>query len=86
MSRLEVRDLKTFFFLDEGIVKAVDGVDLTVADGETIGVIGESGCGKTVMTQSLMRLVMPPGEIVQGTARLSRKDGSVVDIFALEPQ
>ncbi len=86
MSRLEVRDLKTYFFLDEGIVKAVDGVDLTVADGETIGVIGESGCGKTVMTQSLMRLVMPPGEIVQGTARLSRKDGSVVDIFALEPQ
>ena len=85
MSRLEIRDLKTFFFLDEGIVKAVDSVDLTVGDGETIGVIGESGCGKTVMTQSLMRLVVPPGEIVKGSALLTRKDGSVVDVFALEP-
>jgi peptide/nickel transport system ATP-binding protein len=85
MNRLEVRDLKTYFFLDEGIVKAVDGVDIAVADGETIGIIGESGCGKSVMSQSIMRLVVQPGEIVKGTALLHRKDGSRVDIFALGP-
>jgi len=85
MNRLEVQNLKTYFFLDEGIVKAVDGVDLTVGDQETIGIIGESGCGKSVMSQSIMRLVQPPGEIVKGKAMLERKDGSLVDIFALEP-
>ena len=85
MNRLEIRDLKTYFFLDEGIVKAVDGVDLTVGDQETIGIIGESGCGKSVMSQSIMRLVVQPGEIVKGTALLTRKDGSTVDIFALKP-
>ena len=85
MNRLEIRDLKTYFFLDEGIVKAVDGVDLTVGDQEAIGIIGESGCGKSVMSQSIMRLVVQPGEIVKGTALLTRKDGSTVDIFALKP-
>ena len=85
MNRLEIKDLKTYFFLDEGIVKAVDGVDITVGDPETIGIIGESGCGKSVMSQSIMRLVMPPGEIVKGTAWLHRKDGSRVDIFSLAP-
>jgi oligopeptide/dipeptide ABC transporter ATP-binding protein len=85
MNRLEVRDLKAYFFLDEGVVKAVDGVDIAVADGETIGIIGESGCGKSVMSQAIMRLVVQPGEIVKGTALLHRKDGSQVDIFALEP-
>ncbi len=85
MNRLEIRDLKTYFFLDEGIVKAVDGVDLTIGDQESIGIIGESGCGKSVMSQSIMRLVVQPGEIVKGTAQLNRKDGSSVDIFALNP-
>jgi len=85
MNRLEIRDLKTYFFLDEGIVKAVDGVDLTVGDRETIGVIGESGCGKSVMVQSIMRLMVQPAEIVKGSALLTRKDGSQVDIFALKP-
>ena len=85
MNRLEVRDLKTYFFLDEGIVKAVDGVDLTVGDQETIGIIGESGCGKSVMSQSIMRLVQPPGEVVKGTAILERKNGERVDIFSLSP-
>src|SRR6266516_3776111 len=85
MNRLEIRDLKTYFFLNEGIVKAVDGVSLTVGDQETIGIIGESGCGKSVMAQSLLRLVSRPGEIVHGAAVLRRKDGSSVDILALEP-
>lgn len=86
MNRLEVKGLKTYFFLDEGIVKAVDGVSLSIGDQETIGIIGESGSGKTVTALSLLRLVVPPGEIVSGNAILRRKDESYVDIFALEPQ
>src|SRR5688572_21495261 len=85
MNRLEVTDLKTYFFLDEGILKAVDGVSLSVADRETIGVIGESGCGKSVLARSLLRLVVPPGEIVKGNALVRRKNDSRIDIFALEP-
>ncbi len=85
MNQLEIRNLKTYFFLDEGIVKAVDGVDLTVGEQETIGIIGESGCGKSVMSQSIMRLVQPPGEVVKGTALLHRKNGSIIDVFALAP-
>jgi oligopeptide/dipeptide ABC transporter ATP-binding protein len=85
MNRLDVQGLKTYFFLNEGIVKAVDGVSLTVGDQETIGVIGESGCGKSVMAHSLLRLITQPGEIIQGAAVLQRKDGSVVDILALDP-
>jgi oligopeptide/dipeptide ABC transporter ATP-binding protein len=85
MSRLELRGLKTYFFVNEGIVKAVDGVDLTVNERESVGVIGESGSGKTAMAQSLLRLVPKPGEIVQGKATLHCKDGRQMDIFALEP-
>ncbi|MFI6231167.1 ABC transporter ATP-binding protein [Micromonospora echinospora] len=85
MNRLDVRDLRTYFFLDEGIVKAVDGVSLHVGDQETVGVIGESGCGKTAMAHSLLRLTTQPGEVVHGNAMLTRKDGSRVDILALPP-
>ncbi len=84
MNILDVTDLKTYFFLDEGIVKAVDGVSLAVGDKETIGVIGESGCGKSVLAKSLLRLVVSPGEIVKGRALLERKDSHVIDIFALD--
>ncbi len=84
-NRLEVDGLKTYFFLDEGILKAVDGVSLTVGDRETIGVIGESGSGKSVMARSLLRLVARPGEIVQGNVVLRRKDGGVIDVLAFAP-
>ena len=63
---LEVNDLKTYFFSREGVVKAVDGVDLTVRRGEIYGLVGESGCGKSVTGLSIMRLVQPPGKIVSG--------------------
>ena len=64
---LEIRGLKTHFATDDGMVQAVDGVDLTVAKGETLGVVGESGCGKTVTAMSILKLVpMPPGRIVAG--------------------
>jgi oligopeptide transport system ATP-binding protein len=64
---LEVRGLHTRFFTPEGVVRAVDGVDLAVRPGHTLGIVGESGCGKTVLALSLLRLVpSPPGRIVAG--------------------
>src|SRR5215472_8516475 len=64
---LEIRGLKTHFATDDGIARAVDGVDLTVDRGETLGVVGESGCGKTVTALSVLKLIpMPPGRIVAG--------------------
>ena len=68
---LEVKGLKTHFFLDEGVVKAVDGVDLTVRRGETLCVVGESGCGKSVTARSILQLVDRPGRIVEGEVLLS---------------
>ena len=64
---LDIRGLKTHFATDEGVVQAVDGVDLTVNRGETVCVVGESGCGKTVTAMSVLKLIaMPPGRIVGG--------------------
>jgi len=63
---LEVRNLKTHFFLQQGMVRAVDGVDFTVQRGQTVGLVGESGCGKSVMARSIMRIVPPPGRITEG--------------------
>jgi peptide/nickel transport system ATP-binding protein len=67
---LDVKGLKTYFFTDEGVVRAVDGVDLHIHKGETLGVVGESGCGKSVTALSIMRLIpQPPGQIVEGQIR-----------------
>lgn len=63
---LEVSDLKTYFFTEDGIVKAVDGVDFEIYPGEVLGVVGESGCGKSVTALSIMQLVGVPGEIIAG--------------------
>ncbi|MCB0216365.1 MAG: ABC transporter ATP-binding protein [Caldilineae bacterium] len=63
---LDVRGLKTYFFTEDGVVKAVDGVDITVRRGETLGIVGESGCGKSVTMFSVMRLIGQPGEVVEG--------------------
>jgi peptide/nickel transport system ATP-binding protein/oligopeptide transport system ATP-binding protein len=64
---LEIKNLRTYFYMREGIAKAVDGVDLTIDRGETLALVGESGCGKSVTAYSILRLVpSPPGEIVEG--------------------
>jgi len=64
---LDVKNLKTYFFTDEGTVRAVDGVDLHIDKSETLGVVGESGCGKSVTALSVMKLIpQPPGKIVEG--------------------
>ena len=63
---LEVRNLKTYFYTEAGVVKAVDGVDLYVNPGEVLGLVGESGCGKSVTSFSIMRLVGVPGKIIEG--------------------
>jgi peptide/nickel transport system ATP-binding protein len=64
---LKIRHLHTYFFTDEGVAKAVDGVDLELEEGGTLGVVGESGCGKSVTALSIMRLIPdPPGKITRG--------------------
>jgi peptide/nickel transport system ATP-binding protein len=72
---LEIEDLKTHFFTATGVVKAVDGVSYAVRSGETLGVVGESGCGKSVTALSILRLVAnPPGRIVGGRVRLEGRN------------
>ena len=85
---LEIKDLKISFPLDEGDVRAVVGVNLRVRPGEVLGVVGESGCGKTVTAQSILRIIPPPGRIEAGQI-LFRRPGSngkgVVDLARLDP-
>ena len=72
---LEIRDLATHFYTHDGVVKAVDGVNYEVREGETLGVVGESGCGKSVSALSVMRLVAdPPGKIVRGEVMFEGRD------------
>lgn len=63
---LEVKNLKTYFYTEDGAVHAVDGVDFYVAPGEVLGIVGESGCGKSVTSLSIMRLISAPGKIIEG--------------------
>ena len=74
---LTIRNLKTHFFLDEGTVRAVDGVNMDIPRGKTLGIVGESGCGKSVTAFSSLRLVASPGEIVDGEIILYREDSEV---------
>jgi len=96
---LSVENLQTYFFTDAGIVQAVDGVSLRIAPGETLGVVGESGCGKTVTALSILRLVPdPPGRIVGGRVvfegtellgldaeRMRKMRGSAISMIFQEP-
>ena len=71
---LSVRDLRVYFNIRAGTVRAVDGVDLEIAEGEKLGLVGESGSGKTTTALAIMRMIKPPGEIASGTISLDGRD------------
>lgn len=85
---LEMKDVKVHFHLDEGVLKAVDGVDLQIKRGMTLGIVGESGCGKSVTSQALLRIVPKPGQ-VEGEIKLQRSGpghNESVDLVKLDPR
>jgi len=87
---LSVRNLRTYFAQDEGLVRAVDGVSFDMAQGATLGIVGESGCGKSVTARSILRIVDRPGKILEGEIHFRRpaRNGEsprVVDLAALDP-
>jgi peptide/nickel transport system ATP-binding protein len=85
---MEMKDVKVHFHLDEGVLKAVDGVDLQLKRGRTLGIVGESGCGKSVTSQAILRIVPKPGE-VHGQILLHRRTENgpqVVDLVKLDPR
>lgn len=85
---IEVKNLKTYFHLDEGLLKAVDDVDIEIHKGETLGLVGESGCGKSVTARSIMRIVPPPGksegEIIFGPSG-NGESANQIDLLKLAP-
>jgi peptide/nickel transport system ATP-binding protein len=87
---LSVRDLKTYFFPDEGTVRAVDGASFDVYPRKTLGIVGESGCGKSVTARSILRIVERPGRIVAGSILLHRNGGNgratELDLAQLDPE
>ena len=84
---LEVRDLQTYFYTADGVVKAVDGVNLNVYPKKTLGIVGESGCGKSITTKSILRLIDNPGRIINGTMNLyDNNHENPQDILTLDNQ
>lgn len=71
---LEVKNLRTVFYTEDGVVRAVDGVSFDVYPGEVLGLVGESGCGKSVTSLSIMRLIAPPGKVIEGEILLDGKN------------
>ena len=82
---LEVRDLRVHFQLDEGTVRAVDGLSYSLERGRTLGVVGESGCGKTVTAQSILGIVPRPGRIVSGEIIYHPSGAPAIDLARLDP-
>jgi peptide/nickel transport system ATP-binding protein len=81
---LTVKNLKTYFQLDEGVVKAVDGVSFDVYPGQVVGIVGESGCGKSVTIKSVLRIIEKPGKIVEGEIFFRRNGDEMVDLVKLD--
>lgn len=71
---LDIKNLHTQFFTEAGVVRAVDGIDFSVKRGEVVGIVGESGCGKSVTSLSIMRLISQPGKIVEGQIIFDNQD------------
>ena len=83
---LEIENLSTYFHLEEGVVKAVDDVSFSINKGETLGVVGESGCGKSVTALSIMQLIAKPrGRIEHGTITYYGQEGDPVELTSLDP-
>ncbi|MEA2777099.1 MAG: peptide/nickel transport system ATP-binding protein, partial [Acetobacteraceae bacterium] len=82
---LRVRDLRVSFRLDEGIVRAVDGLGFDVFPGQVIGIVGESGCGKSVTMKAILQLVEPPGKITSGEILYQNQSG-ITDLLSLKPR
>lgn len=86
---LSIKDLKTYFYQDEGTVRAVDGASFDIYPGKTLGIVGESGCGKSVTARSILRIVERPGRIEAGEIWLRRQQGkqqmSEIDLTTLKP-
>ena len=82
---LEVRKLNTYFKLDEGLLKAVDQVDFSIRKGKTLGIIGESGCGKSVTAHSILNTVQAPGKIYAGTIHYRTQAGAELEIVREKP-
>ncbi|HEY8743713.1 MAG TPA: ABC transporter ATP-binding protein [Chloroflexota bacterium] len=91
---LEVKDLKVYFTMREGVTRAVDGISYTLHRGETLGIVGESGCGKSVTAQSILRIVPSPGRIVGGQILYHRRrtdsagqvTTDIIDLVKLDPE
>jgi oligopeptide/dipeptide ABC transporter ATP-binding protein len=83
---LEAKDVHTWFFTNEGTVRAVDGASFSVDTGATVCVVGESGCGKSIMARSVLNLIDKPGRIVKGSITYRYADGATVDTVALDPR
>ena len=79
---VDIKNLKTHFFTNEGVVKAVDGISLSIPKGKTLGLVGESGCGKSVTALSVIRLIQTPGRIVDGLITL-HDDGKEIELTKL---
>ncbi|MCD6136146.1 ABC transporter ATP-binding protein [Candidatus Bipolaricaulota bacterium] len=87
MPLIDVRGLKTYFYTEDGVVRAVDGVDFTIEPEKTLGIVGESGCGKSVTALSIMGLVQsPPGKIAAGEIIYSQDGKKEVDLTKLNPK
>jgi oligopeptide/dipeptide ABC transporter ATP-binding protein len=83
---LAVHDLRVHFPLDEGLVRAVDGVSFDVPPGKVVGIVGESGCGKSVTMKAILQIVEPPGRVVGGRLLFRGDGGEVVDLARLDPR
>jgi oligopeptide/dipeptide ABC transporter ATP-binding protein len=83
---LEVKNLQTYFYTETGIVKAVDGVSFNIKRGEIVGMLGESGCGKSVTGYSILHLINAPGKIVGGEMLFHRGENDVLDLLKFDPR